>query len=445
MSIIKFTPFINKSVSKFKNFITPIRQNIATDVVPTQSKTETVQQRAIELPKPVAIDQPKAVSLKQETVPIVRDSESLIDWDNQTREGKGRAAKQYLMQRLGLKDYQAAALVGSFMRESGLNINAENKAEKAGKNPAVKASQYGIGIGQWTHSRHDDLVNWITKNGNTLQSQLDFAADEIIRKYPQFLNMLKQSENSDEASDYVFAMYTGANYTKANKNNIKSIVDQLDKRYGAKHIQLYGKDTNNHSEARKKAAREALSYQFGGVVNDYPLPYAKQYNLSLNPFKKEKQVEIPKVENHAFTAIPGINMNNLNTIADRLKESGFSKEQTAAILATVAEESHADPKAIGDNGAARGLFQWHGNRFDAGDDLDSQINLIIKEIRDTKNVNGWGPSNKYKRSTAIETFNNGNLEDTVAVLTHNFIRPHDKDGATKRRFQLAQKLYNELL
>ena len=219
MSIIKFTPFINKSVSKFKNFITPIRQNIATDVVPTQSKTETVQQRAIELPKPVAIDQPKAVSLKQETVPIVRDSESLIDWNNQTREGKGRAAKQYLMQRLGLKDYQAAALVGSFMRESGLNINAENKAEKAGKNPAVKASQYGIGIGQWTHSRHDDLVNWITKNGNTLQSQLDFAADEIIRKYPQFLNMLKQSENSDEASDYVFAMYTGANYTKANKNN----------------------------------------------------------------------------------------------------------------------------------------------------------------------------------------------------------------------------------
>lgn len=52
------------------------------------------------------------------------------------------------MSRLGLSDYQASAIVGSFMRESGLNINAENKAEKLGKNSSVNPSQYGIGIGQ---------------------------------------------------------------------------------------------------------------------------------------------------------------------------------------------------------------------------------------------------------------------------------------------------------
>ena len=437
---IQFTPFLQLRKDKPQETV-PIQQVNLTQ--------KTVVPREAELPEPPTIQQPKAEVLREEIIqpPQVTDTYNLIDWNNQSKEGKGRAARQFLERRLGLTDYQAAALVGSFMRESGLNINAENKAEKAGKNPAVKASQYGIGIGQWTHDRHDDLVNWITQYGNTLESQLTFAADEIERKYPQFLNALKQASNSDEASDYVFAMYTGGNYTKANKSNIKSIVDQLDKRYGAKHIELYGKNTNNHSEARKKAAREALKYQFGGILGKQPEPYQKQYDLSDNPFNlyKHAKVEKPTVEKHALTSIPGINMDNLNTIADRLKAEGFNKEQSAAILATVAEESKANPLAVGDNGAARGLFQWHGNRFIADNTLESQINLIIKELRDIKNVDGWGPSTKYKRSAAIEAFNSGNLENAITALTYNFIRPKNQDGATKRRFQLAQQIYNELL
>ena len=446
---IQFTPFSGIWWPKLKRSNVPIEINTDVQNINTTTGQVTVPlQREIELPKPPSITQPKTVSQKPETIqlPEVRDSSNLIDWDNQSKEGKGKAAKQFLMRRLGLTDYQAAALVGSFMRESGLNINAENKAEKAGKNPSVKASQYGIGIGQWTHNRHDDFVNWITEHGNTLQSQLAFAADEIERKYPQFLKMLKQADNSDEASDYVFAMYTGGNYTKANKSNIHSIVDQLDEKYGAKHIQLYGKNTNNHSAARKKAAREALTYQFGGILDKQPLPYAKQFDLSLNPFKPQQVKDSPRrLDKHAITSIPGIYMDNLNTIADRLKEAGFSKEQSAAILATVADESHANPLAIGDKGAARGLFQWHGNRFNADDTLDSQINLIINEIRDTRNVDGWGPSEKYKRNAAIDAFNNGNLESAITAITYNFIRPKYKDSATKRRFQLAQRIYNELL
>lgn len=198
-----------------------------------------------------------------EETPITAE---IINWNDTSKSGKGRAARQYLMNALGLQSHQAAALVGSFMRESGLNINAENKLEKAGRNPSVKPNQYGIGIGQWTHNRHDDFVNWTHLHGDSLQSQLNFAIDEIQRKYPEYLAALKQASNSDEASDLTYVMYTGANHKNVTKANLANLVANLENKYRTKHIELYGKDSGNHSEARRKASREALSYKLGGVL-----------------------------------------------------------------------------------------------------------------------------------------------------------------------------------
>ena len=62
------------------------------------------------------------------------------------------------MDQLGITKEQASGILANFMAESGLNVNAENAAEKAGNNSAVKPNQYGIGIGQWTGKRHDDYV-----------------------------------------------------------------------------------------------------------------------------------------------------------------------------------------------------------------------------------------------------------------------------------------------
>ena len=138
-------------------------------------------------------------------------------------------------------------------------------------------------------------------------------------------------------------------------------------------------------------------------------------------------------------------MDNLNHIADRLKDAGFSKEQSAAILGTVMEESHGNPLAIGDNGKARGLFQWHGARFQATDDLDSQIDLIINELRDYKNSNGWLSSKKYNKQDAINAFNSDDLHAIITALTANFIRPANTDSAIERRYNQAQQIYKQLI
>ena len=190
------------------------------------------------------------------------------------------------------------------MAESGLNVNAENAAEKAGNNSAVKPNQYGIGIGQWTGKRHDDYVKWIGSHGNSLQSQLDFTIDEIQRKYPKFLETLRSAETPEEASDYTYAMYTAANHTNVNKNNIQSILDRIARMYDANHRQTYGRTFNNHADRRRGFALDIMGYKIGGIlkaqggtlfppnenreirfIQEQPKPYQSKYDLSINPFE----------------------------------------------------------------------------------------------------------------------------------------------------------------
>lgn len=171
---------------------------------------------------------------------------------------KRRVALKYLQKRLNLTKDQAAALVGIWQAESGFNLNAENKAEKAGRNSAVKSSQYGIGIGQWTGSRHDDYVNY-TKGDNSLKNQLDFAANEIETKYQDFLNNLRSANNVKDATAYAYVQYVGGN-----EKNIKDITDlysrvnRMVNRYRKKHLELYGKASNGF-EQRLKFAIDSLN------------------------------------------------------------------------------------------------------------------------------------------------------------------------------------------
>lgn len=96
-------------------------------------------------------------------------------------------------------------------------------------------------------------------------------------------------------------MYTGGNYRDVSGDRLAKAVAERDQAYGAKHIQLYGKDSNNHSARRRQATLEALTYKLGGIVKmqnagvlkspksttslveRVPSPYQKQYNLSDPP------------------------------------------------------------------------------------------------------------------------------------------------------------------
>lgn len=177
------------------------------------------------------------------------------------------------------------------------------------------------------------------------------------------------------------------------------------------------------------------------LKNEPPKGYQPQYNLAPLPEVKQSITHETQTE---INPIPGINMDNLNTINVQLKNAGFGKIQRAAILATICQESHANPEAIGDNGRARGLFQWHGSRFNAGNDLNSQIQLVINGLRDFKDVNGWLNNKKWNRKESFDRFNGDDLQDAVTAITYSFIRPSNQEQRSKERFNIAQEIYNQL-
>lgn len=242
------------SVLKFVSSQTPSYPVESVKVYqPETSKTEQVAQKQVTQP----VEQPTV-----EQTPII-DSDwsdrelSVLNGDGSNKD-KRKVSMKYLQEQLDLTKDQAAALVGIWQAESGFNLNAENKAEKAGKNSSVKSNQYGIGIGQWTNTRHDDFVNF-TKDDYSLKSQLDFAINEIKTKYSDFLNNLRSANNTKDATAYAYAQYVAAN-----ERNIKDITDlyarvnKIVNRYRKKHLELYGKASNGF-EQRLKFALENLN------------------------------------------------------------------------------------------------------------------------------------------------------------------------------------------
>lgn len=201
------------------------------------------------------------ISNNVDTMDDINDIDLKVLSTDGTNEEKRRAATKYLMKNLNLTKTQASALIGNWDGESKFVLNAENKHEKAGKSKYVKASQYGIGIGQWTHGRHDNYVNYINSHGKStsLQNQLDFAIDEIKTKYQDYLNNLRTADNIKDATAYTYVQYVGGgNRNIKDKADLYRRVDQMVEKYKKTHLEQYGKASNGF-EIRLKAAEKNLS------------------------------------------------------------------------------------------------------------------------------------------------------------------------------------------
>lgn len=183
------------------------------------------------------------------------DKEMKVLYEDGSNEEKQRVSIKYLQQKLNLTKEQAAAIVGQWQRESHFRLNAENKEEKAGKNNVVKSSQYGIGIGQWTGSRHDAFVKYINSHGGVanLKTQLDFAISEI-KNNPDFLNNLRNASTIEDASAYVYVQYVAAQYKGIkNTDDLYSKVKAISENYRKKHQQMYGRSSDTFGVGLRNA------------------------------------------------------------------------------------------------------------------------------------------------------------------------------------------------
>lgn len=124
----------------------------------------------------------------------------------------------------------------------------------------------------------------------------------------------------------------------------------------------------------------------------------------------------------------------------RFMEMGWSREQAAGLAANVQSESGGDEKAVGDNGRAYGLAQWHPDRQKEfakqfGKDIreasrDEQLQFINYELRQG-NERAAGDALSATRTP----------EQAAAIVSQRYERPKDVTGEAAKRAQLAVSLY----
>ncbi|GAB1828746.1 phage tail tip lysozyme [Achromobacter xylosoxidans] len=118
---------------------------------------------------------------------------------------------------------------------------------------------------------------------------------------------------------------------------------------------------------------------------------------------------------------------------------GYSREQAAGIVANLMAESNLNPKAVGDNGQAVGIGQWHPVRqadfkkafgIDLKDaTLAQQLAFVDWELRNTER-------------TAMEKLQAAKTPQQAGdAVSRYYERPKDKDGEAEKRAAAAGALY----
>jgi hypothetical protein len=108
----------------------------------------------------------------------------------------------------GLDIHQSIAIAANLYVESKFDIEAEGD----------NGTSYGLA--QWHKNRKEDLLNWINKNGNTVESQLEFLWWELNNKEKRALEKLK-STNDLATATKIFARYYERPYSKDYKERIE--------------------------------------------------------------------------------------------------------------------------------------------------------------------------------------------------------------------------------
>jgi hypothetical protein len=115
---------------------------------------------------------------------------------------------------------------------------------------------------------------------------------------------------------------------------------------------------------------------------------------------------------------------------------GWTREQAAGIAANLWSESMFDPRAVGDNGHAVGIAQWHEDRQAEfkkvfgrdirGSSLDDQLNFVDYELRHGK---------EQKAGNAL--LGATSAAQAGSIMSRLYERPADADGEAARRAQMA--------
>nr|WP_277347157.1 phage tail tip lysozyme [Collimonas pratensis] len=127
------------------------------------------------------------------------------------------------------------------------------------------------------------------------------------------------------------------------------------------------------------------------------------------------------------------------SVVQQLMRSGWTQAQAAGLAANFVHESNLNPNAVGDNGAAYGIGQWHADRQAEfkkkfGKDirqstLEEQIAFADYELRQG---NETAAGKKLGGATTAA--------EAGAIVSKHYERPADKEGEAQKRAASAAAL-----
>lgn len=126
---------------------------------------------------------------------------------------------------------------------------------------------------------------------------------------------------------------------------------------------------------------------------------------------------------------------------DYFQKQGWSKEQAAGLAANIKRESAFKVDAVGDNGKAYGIAQWHPDRQAEfkkrfgkdiqGSSLEEQMAFMHYELTEGNEK----PAGDKLRQT-------NSAQDAAAAVSTHYERPSDKEGEAAKRGQIAAAMLN---
>ena len=163
-----------------------------------------------------------------------------------------------------------------------------------------------------------------------------------------------------------------------------------------------------------------------GSLGLYALTYSKELNTG-------EGAELAKRQAMGATITNGIDPQKF------FESKGWTREQAAGIVANLKTESSMNPSAIGDNGSAYGIAQWHPDRQAnfrkaMGKDiknssLSEQLEFVNYELTSGSEMRAGG---------ALRTANNAG--DAAAIISKMYERPRERDAQAASRAKLAMMM-----
>lgn len=123
---------------------------------------------------------------------------------------------------------------------------------------------------------------------------------------------------------------------------------------------------------------------------------------------------------------------SVDTAMRILTEGGLTREQAAGVVGNLMQESNLNPNAVGDGGLARGIAQWHPDRWDglveyanekgtSPYDFSTQVEYILREMQ--------GPESRAGEMLRTAT----TAEEAAYLFSRYYERPHAAYAANATR------------